>query len=135
MPGKPFKATASQNGGAAHHRRAEARVRLHIPARLILMTGVQQCMLEDLSVTGAALIPQDSLPQIGASGILQSDNLEAFGTIQWARFGRCGVMFDERLPLANVIALRHFADAYEQNARENFRARARAWVQGGTRHM
>ena len=135
MPGKPFKTMPSQNSGATPHRRAEARVRLHIPARLILLTGVQQCMLEDLSVTGAALIPQDALPQVGVSGILQCENLEAFGTIQWSRYGRCGVMFDERLPLANVIALRHFADAYEQNERANFRERARVWVQGGGRHM
>ena len=135
MPGKQFQSTASQNGGPTPHRRSEARVRLHIPARLILLTGVQQCMLEDLSVTGAALIPRDALPHVGASGILQCENLETFGTVQWARYGRCGIMFDERLPLANVIALRHFADAYEQNERANFRERARAWVQGGIRHM
>ncbi|MBA4354441.1 MAG: PilZ domain-containing protein [Novosphingobium sp.] len=135
MPGKAFPSLVSNNGGTTPHRRAEARLRLHIPARLILLTGVQHCMLEDLSVTGAALIPQDGLPHVGVSGIVQCESLEAFGTIRWARYGRCGVMFEDRLPLANVIALRHFADAYEQNERENFRERARAWVQGGTRHM
>ena len=85
MPGKPYETTASENGGNTPHRRGDARVRLHIPARLILLSGVQQCMLEDLSVTGAALIPKDALPQVGASGILQCENIEAFGTIQWAR--------------------------------------------------
>ncbi len=110
-------------------------MRLHIPARLILLTGLEHCMLEDLSVTGAALIPQNGLPPIGASGILQCENLEVFGVIRWARYGRCGMMFEERLPLANVIAMRHIADAYEQNERERFRQSAKAWVQGGIRHL
>ncbi|CAH0495860.1 PilZ domain-containing protein [Novosphingobium sp. CECT 9465] len=135
MAGKLFQTLASHNGTATPHRRGEARVRLHVPARLILLTGVQHCMLEDLSVTGAALIPKDALPVEGTAGILQCENIEAFGTVQWSRYGRCGLLFDERLPLASVISLRHFADAYENNERENFRARARAWVQGSTRHM
>lgn len=135
MTGKPFASTAHQTGPVRPGRRANARVRLHIPARLILLTGVEQCMLEDLSVTGAALIPQDALPPVGASGILQCEGLEVFGMIRWARYGRCGFMFEERLPTANVIAMRHLADAYEQNERDRFRQSARAWVQGGTRHL
>lgn len=110
-------------------------MRLHIPARLILLTGVEAFMLEDLSVTGAALIPQDALPAVGASGILQCEGLEVFGVVRWARYGRCGIMFEERLPLASVITMRHIADAYEQNERERFRQSARSWVQGGSRHL
>ncbi|MFM6830543.1 MAG: PilZ domain-containing protein [Novosphingobium sp.] len=135
MPGKPFTPTAHQSGTVRPGRRAESRVRLHVPARLILLTGVEACMLEDLSVTGAALIPQDALPAVGASGILQCENLEVFGVIRWARYGRCGMLFEERLPLANVISMRHIADAYEQNERERFRQSAKAWVQGGIRHL
>lgn len=135
MSGKPYAPTAHPAGTAHSGRRADARVRLHIPARLILLTGVEQCMLEDLSVTGAALIPQAALPLVGASGILQCEGLEVFGVVRWARYGRCGLMFEERLPMTNVIAMRHLADAYEQNERDRFRQSARAWVQGGTRHL
>ncbi|MDT0508836.1 PilZ domain-containing protein [Novosphingobium sp. MMS21-SN21R] len=135
MPGKPFIPSAHQPSTVRPGRRAESRVRLHIPARLILLTGVVNCMLEDLSVTGAALIPQGELPPVDASGILQCEGLEVFGVIRWARYGRCGMLFDERLPLANVISMRHIADAYEHNERERFRQSAKAWVQGGIRHL
>ncbi|MBB3861426.1 hypothetical protein GGQ88_002710 [Novosphingobium hassiacum] len=135
MPGRPLPAPATPPGNIPPGRRSNARVRLHIPARLILLSGVQHCILEDLSVTGAAIIPQETLPPVGTSGILQCNGVEAFGNIQWSRYGRCGIMFDEPLPLANVIALRHVADAYEDNERERFRDSARAWVQGSTRHM
>lgn len=135
MPGKPFPTSVGLRAAVPPGRRANARVRLHIPARLILLSGVQLCMLEDLSVSGAAIIPRDALPPVGTSGILQCEGIEAFGSIQWSRYGRCGVMFDEPLPLAHVIKLRHVADAYEDNERERFRESARAWVQGSTRHL
>ncbi len=135
MPGRPLPATANQRTIVPPGRRANARVRLHIPARLILLTGVQHCILEDLSVSGAALIPQESLPVVGTSAILQCEGIEAFGNIQWSRYGRCGVRFDEPLSLANVISLRHVADGYEDNERERFRDSARAWVQGSGRHL
>ncbi|WP_298288361.1 PilZ domain-containing protein [Novosphingobium sp.] len=111
-------------------RRGDARVRLHLPARLVLLSGTQQCILEDLSVTGAAIIPQGPLPAPGASAILMCEHIEGFGMIRWARHGRCGLMFDEKMPLPNVIALRHVADSYEVTERERNLERARAWVQG-----
>lgn len=114
-------------------RRRDARVRLHLPARLVLLTGVQHCILEDLSVTGAAIITQEGLPAIDVSAILQCEHIEAFGVVRWARHGRCGLMFDEKLPLAQVVTLRHFADSFEVTERERNLERARAWVQGRSR--
>ena len=116
-------------------RRADARVRLHIPARLVLLSGTQQCLLEDLSVTGAAIIPQDGLPALGISAILMCENVEAFGVIRWARHGRCGLMFDEKLPLEQVVSLRRIADSFESNERERNLERARAWVQGRSKNL
>lgn len=116
-------------------RRADARVRLHLPARLVLLSGTQQCILEDLSVTGAAIIPQNGLPEEGLSAILMCEHIEAFGLIRWARHGRCGLMFDEKLPLAQVVSLRHIADSFETNERERNMERARAWVQGRSKNL
>lgn len=115
------------------HRRADPRVRLHVPGRLILLSGSEHCILEDLSVTGAAIIPQLGLPAVGTSAILQCEHIEAFGQVRWARHGRCGLMFDEKLPLAQVVALRHFADHYEEAERNRNQERARLWVQGKSR--
>lgn len=105
-------------------------MRLHLPARLTLLTGVVRCILEDLSVSGAALILPEQPPSIGASGILQCEMIEAFGTIRWVRYGRCGLMFDEHLPLSSVVALRHVADSHDDAERERMREGVRAWVEG-----
>ncbi len=42
-------------------------------------------------------------------------------------------MFDEKLPLAQVVSLRHFADHFEATERERNMERARIWVQGRSR--
>ena len=133
MIAKSFGRAGTGAGAVPHGRRGDARVRLHLPARLILLTGTQHCMLEDLSVTGAAIIPEEDLPAVGASAILQCEHIEAFGQIRWARYGRCGLMFEEKLPLAQVVSLRHFADNFEATERERHKQRAKAWVQGKSR--
>lgn len=133
MIGKPFGRAGTGISAVTPGRRADARVRLHLPARLILLTGTQHCILEDISVTGAAIIPEEGLPPVGASAILQCEHVEAFGQIRWARYGRSGVMFEEKLPLSLVISLRHYADNFEATERERQKDRARAWVQGKSR--
>lgn len=133
MIGKPFGRAGTGESAIPPGRRSDARVRLHLPARLILLTGTQHCILEDLSVTGAAIIPQEALPAIGASAILQCEHVEAFGQVRWARYGRCGLMFEEKLPLAQVVSLRHLADHYEAAQRERHKQSARDWVQGKSR--
>ncbi|MCY1672404.1 PilZ domain-containing protein [Novosphingobium sp. SL115] len=116
--------------GTLTGKRAAARVRLHLPARVELLTGTQKCFLEDLSVSGAAIIPRDRLPRIGDSVVVICNPIDAFGVVVWARHGRFGVSFDEPLPMTQVIALRHVADDFADSERERFREEARAWVQG-----
>nr|WP_144906801.1 PilZ domain-containing protein [Novosphingobium taihuense] len=133
MIGKPFGRAGTSVSAVPQGRRSDARVRLHLPARLILLTGTQHCILEDLSATGAAIIPEEGLPQVGASAILQCEHIEAFGVVRWARYGRCGLMFEEKLPLSQVVSLRHFSDNFAATERERHIERARAWVQGKSR--
>jgi hypothetical protein len=116
--------------GPLKGKRAAARVRLHLPARVELLSGTQKCFLEDLSVSGAAIIPRDGLPKVGDSVVVICNPIDAFGMVVWARHGRFGVMFDEPLPLAQVVALRHVADNHADSERQRFRDEARAWVQG-----
>ncbi len=122
--------TTSKGEGSFPHRRAHPRLRLHIPARLILMAGTEQCMLSDVSISGAGVIPQSLKPRTGANGILQCENIAVFGEVVWTGSGRCGVRFEDVLPLDEVIALRHFAETYDAKARAEFLDRARRWVQG-----
>jgi hypothetical protein len=133
MIGKPIGRSGITPTAITPRRRGEARVRLHLPARIILLTGTERCILEDLSVTGAAVIPEGPLPQPGACAILQCEGVEAFGQVRWSRFGRCGVMFEDKLPLEQVVWLRHHADDFEVTERARQMESARAWVQGKTR--
>lgn len=116
-------------------RRGDSRVRLRIPARLILLTETQPCVLEDLSASGAALIAEGRPPAIGTAAVLQCQGIEAFGTVRWSRHGRCGLLFEERLPLEDVVAMRHVADTFEADEQARFRESARLWVQGGKRSV
>lgn len=133
MIGQPFGRAGTSASAIPQGRRGDPRVRLHLPARLILLTGTEHCILEDLSVTGAAIIPEEGLPQVGASAILQCEHIEAFGVVRWARYGRCGLMFEEKLQLAQVVSMRHFADNFEAHERERHKQRAHAWVMGKSR--
>jgi len=113
-------------------RRAASRVRLRIPATIILLSGKYACQLDDLSQTGARLTI-DPPPPPHASGVLVINGLEAFGEVVWSSMGRAGMAFDEPMPLEQVIAVRHYADSFaehEQNARERM---VREFVMGRPR--
>lgn len=122
-------------GGSMPHRRANSRVKLNIPARLILLTGVQQCLLTDLSVSGAGFYPENPQPPAGTSGLLQCGEITVLGEVIWVQGGRSGILFEEPLPVSQVVALRHFADRYPAMELAKFRENARQWVQGGPRRV
>jgi hypothetical protein len=135
MLSQPFTFSGQKSSGMVPHRRANPRVRLHIPARLMLIEGIEQCMLADMSISGAGVIPQNINPRVGTSGILQCEKIAIFGEVIWTTGGRSGVKFEKCLPLAAVVAIRHFADTYDAKARAEFLNRARLWVQGGVRNL
>ena len=110
-------------------RRAEARVRLGIPATLILLDGHHRCRLDDLSCTGAR-VSLARAPSPGASGVLVVDGVEAFGMVVWSSADRCGFSFEDRVPTDNVVRLRHFADNFAENERKVLERNAREFVQG-----
>lgn len=111
-------------------RRHAARVRLGIPAKIILLSGTYSCRLDDLSQTGARVAIAASQPSPGMSAILTVNGLEVLGTIKWGRAQRYGLQFDEPLPLQQVIAIRHFSDSYTRYEAEQFQRNAREFVQG-----
>ncbi|WP_333837145.1 PilZ domain-containing protein [Novosphingobium sp.] len=123
QPGS-FPAPSSQRG-----RRADARARLRIPARLILRGGIVACVVEDLSRTGARMAMAER-PALGETGVLQINRVEGFGAVVWTERGQCGFQFDEPLTLADVVALRDFADGYAEYERDTQRRAAREFVLG-----
>lgn len=115
-------------------RRSDARVRLCVPARLLLVDGNLKCVLIDLSRTGASVaVDTAAMPSRGSSAFLVVNGLEAFGTVVWIRGNRCGVHFDEKLALADVVAMREFADKHKPTDRAETERAARDFVQGRIR--
>jgi hypothetical protein len=114
-------------------RRAASRVRLGIPAQVLLIQGLEKCMLDDLSQSGARVTIAAKLPVPGAGVILRARGLEVFGSVVWSQGARFGILFEEPLPLRDVVNLRHFADAYVDHERAIQRRNARSFVQGSPR--
>ncbi len=111
-------------------RRATPRVRLCIPAQALLLHGLENCLLDDLSQAGARVTLAGRLPSAGAGVVLKAKGLDVFGSVIWAQGARFGIAFEEPLPLNTVVAVRHFADAYAQHEVELQRRNAQMFVQG-----
>jgi len=93
-------------------RRAMPRVRLYIPAKVLLIHGLENCLLDDLSQGGASVTLAGHLPRPGAAVVLTARDLDAFGAVVWSLGARFGLAFEEPLPLHAVVNLRHAADSW-----------------------
>lgn len=111
-------------------RRATPRVRLYIPATVLLLHGKENCLLDDLSQQGARVTIAAKLPSVGAGVVLNTKGLDVFGNVIWAQGVRFGIQFEEPLPLHDVVNVRHYADAHADHERALLRRNARTFVQG-----
>jgi hypothetical protein len=125
--------SSSPDSASACGRRAAARLRLSIPARMLTIHGIHDCILLDLSRTGARIALTMPL-QVGADGFLKVGPVEAFGqTVR--RDGGCGggingIKFDEPLAQTDVLAVRHHAETFRVRERDSLRDQVRRWVTG-----
>ena len=109
--------------------RDHARARLDVPARLLTMEGTVPCMAIDASCCGAKL-SAETAPRVGTMVVVQGLPHELFGDVRWSSRGRFGIAFDEPLPLAQVIALRRYAEGEGARQREAVLSTVRTWVTG-----
>lgn len=129
--------TLIQDGAAAAYaaigRRAAPRLRLAIPARFTSVTATQGCILLDISRSGARIALARPAP-CGQSGYIEIGRLELFGmVVRSERLGDGGanaVAFDEPMSEAEVLAIRSFAEVFEQRERQSQRDQVRRWVTG-----
>lgn len=114
-------------------RRAAARLRLSIPARLMTIYETQNCILIDLSQTGAR-IGLAAPMALGSGGFLKIGPLEVFGEavrrMPKHGGGVNGIAFDLPLSPAAVLAVRHHAETFQRVEREVLRDQVRRWVTG-----
>lgn len=110
-------------------RRACSRVRLRLPAKVMLLGGTSACTLESLSACGARIVSDKDLEE-GSAGVLECDGVKAFFTVAWAQDHRFGLEFDKHQPDQLLRDLRWHSDHFdlaEELQRETF---AREWVEG-----
>lgn len=114
-------------------RRTAARLRLSIPARFIGIGGTFDCVLIDLSTTGAQIALSNPLP-CGAAGYLKVAQFEIFGEavrlVPGIGGGVNGLAFDDPLPRAAVLAVRHHAETFLQREHGALLDQVRRWVSG-----
>lgn len=114
-------------------RRASARLRLAVPARFVSVSATQSCILLDISRSGARIALASPAPA-RQLGFVEIGRLELFGTVvRSERRGDGGinaVAFDEPISEADVLAVRRYAEVFEQREREALRDQVRRWVSG-----
>ncbi len=114
-------------------RRGAARLRLAIPVRIVSTRATQGCILLDLSRSGARIGLVDPLAP-GMCLYLQIAGLEVFAEVVRRESGTGGgingLVFDEPLPDAAVLAVRRHAETFEQRQRDSLREQVRRWVRG-----
>lgn len=77
------------------------RLRLGVPATLVLTHGAQGCLIDDISCTGTRLRSQRPLT-IGQTAVLSFHELRLFSTVRWAAGRDCGLHFDRPLDLEDM---------------------------------
>ncbi len=117
-------------------RRNAPRLRLSVPAKLVSVCETQDCLLIDVSQTGARIGLARPLA-VNANGYLRAGPVEVFVTAVRTRSEEDGsringLEFDMRLSKPQVLALRAYAENYEIAEQRESLQQARSWVMGGT---
>ena len=115
-------------------RRGVARLRLGVPAKLLLLCGTYSCRLVDLSRTGARVALTEH-PRLGVEAVLQAAGFEAFGTVVWSLNGEAGMRFDRPLDEGLLLRMRDFGDAFPDRNVQQMRQSVQEWVNGSTRYL
>ncbi len=129
---EPFS-PLTQDAAVPIGRRAAARLRLAIPARFVSIYSTQDCILLDISRTGARLALARPLAE-DQSGFVAFAQFELFGSIVRADRGVDGganaLAFDDPITPADVLEVRRFAEGFEMRERLALRNLVRRWVTG-----
>jgi hypothetical protein len=113
-------------------KRAESRLRVRLPARLIALDFNLSVILCDLSRYGGR-VERSGMPLKCCDVVLTWHECEAFGRILWSHSGESGIGFYDPIPLEWLIATRDLdGNAHLRDDRELNRRHAHEWVKGQT---
>ena len=82
------------------HRRFN-RLRLGVPASLVLTHETRACLIDDISATGARVRIERALVK-GQALVLSFHELKLFSTVMWLHRSECGLHFDRPLELEDM---------------------------------
>ena len=111
-------------------RRAAPRLRLSLPGKFIAVRGNLNCILTNISQTGA-LLAMNEILEVGAEGFLRCGPVDHFVIVARKEAGLNAVEFDEPVSHDFILEMRAFQDTFETRELDDLMARARAWAQGG----
>lgn len=110
------------------HRRAHARLRVGIAARVETLDGLLNVRLVDVSQKGAQLlVPPGTKVR---RGIVSWLGFEAFGCLVWQDGDHMGVEFDEELPVEQLVETRQRAPHVVRDEAFSAERAARDFVEG-----
>lgn len=110
-------------------RRSAARLRLSAPAKLQTTLHTFDCMLVNISQTGARIAIERPL-EVGEFAILKCAQLEEYADIVRSGFGHNGLRFDQPLSQEQILAIRAHSEDVGLHERSSFRREVQNWVAG-----
>ncbi len=114
-------------------KRAESRLRVRMPARLIALDFNLAAILCDLSKSGAR-IESAGAPLKCRDVVLTWHDFEAFGQILWSHSGESGIGFYDPIPTQWLIVTRELGLVdHRKHHTERNRLHAHDWTKGLTR--
>jgi hypothetical protein len=96
------------------------RLRLGLPASLVLTHERRSCVLENISAAGACVRCEEPVPK-GTTTVLCFHLLRAYAIAIWSRENLCGLRFDKLLELEDMqgfLWITQNREEYERICRE-----------------
>lgn len=110
-------------------RRDNARAYIGAPGRLTLIGSHAECLVLDVSCTGARIATTETLKP-GIEVLVEVSAFELFGQIVWGKRGQFGMVLEQPLPVEQVIQLRWQAAQICQQEKSIATQRIQDWVEG-----
>nr|WP_074428304.1 PilZ domain-containing protein [Tsuneonella dongtanensis] len=101
--------------------RCANRLRLGVPAGLLLTHRTHRCLIDDISSTGARIRVEQEIA-VGRTAMLQFHRLRLYGSVIWYGDGECGIRFDRKMEAEDIegfLWIVQNPEAYERLCRES----------------
>lgn len=105
------------------------RLRLGVPAKLVLTHETRDCLIDDISASGARLRIKRAVPA-GQTVKLAFHELALFAAVKWSVSGECGLQFDAPLDPEDMRGMLWITENRELYARICDNSAAIDWASG-----